>query len=337
MKKNNSFVFVFCVSLGFMISACGGVMTATKPISSSTATDSSAIYDGQMKRQDWWGGVTPFSSSMAPENQDDGAIPASAPAASVSAAPAVAQPGAPTKPVAQPGSKDFDPSTLAPGSKKEDFVAKGLLTPTVYYKPIFNEDQDKCSADEKVNLRGVNNAVLATVCPKAKDACDLQGSCMIQQNGKITSYNYVDQTVKGYPHFSVVDLNVCPFGLGVRESCLDPFYNVAADMDYFKAGDVIFVPALVGLALPGGMKHTGFLIVRDSGGGIDGNNRFDFFSGFYDWRDSTNPFNKLKLTDKSTKIPYYQVKGATALTVQAARNDPSRPGCQKVVAPTVSK
>lgn len=319
-------------------------MQATHPVGASD--DSAGTLYGQGAPLPGQIRMNPFSSSVDPENQDGDQIPVadnSAQANPPSTTPTTlptSQTGAgqtkpaPTKPTPKPGSKDFDPSVLAPGSRKEDFVSRGMLTPTVYYKPIFNEDVNKCKEDEKVNLRGTDNKVIASVCPKTKAACDLQGSCMVQQGGTLTSYNFVDEATKGYPHFSKVSLDVCPFGLGVKEACLDPFFNVAADMNFSKAGDVIFVPALVGLTLPGGAKHNGFLIVRDSGGGIEGIGRFDFFSGFYDWKDTENPFSKMKLTDKATKLPYYSVKGTTALKIKADRNYPSLPGFQKGTAPS---
>jgi hypothetical protein len=315
-----------------LLSACGGAMQSTRPVGADSI---GAVSDnGNSLPLPMRAHINPFSSSSDPVNVDTvtDTLSSAATAGSATSSPSPA----PAKAMPKPGSKDFDPSTLAPGSLKQDFVSRGLLIPTVYYKPIFNEDVNNCKDADKVNLRGPKNEVLTLVCPKAKAACELQGSCMIQQKGGITSFNFIDEAVRGYPHFSKVNLDVCPFGLGVQEACLDPFFNVAADLNFFKAGDVIFVPALVGLTLPGGAKHTGFLIVRDSGGGIEGNNRFDFFSGFYDWRDAENPFTKLKLTDKATRLPYYYVKGETASKVKAARNYPSIPGFQKGVSPSLN-
>lgn len=35
--------------------------------------------------------------------------------------------------------------------------------------------------------------------------------------------------------------------------CLDPYFTVAADLNFYKLGDVIFVPQFVGEVMPDGV------------------------------------------------------------------------------------
>ncbi len=221
----------------------------------------------------------------------------------------------------------FDPSQLAPGTLKSDFISSGLIVPTVYYRPIIDDDK-ACEDSKRVNLRGEGGTVLDRVCPSTKSACIMQGSCTLVKNGETKAYNFSD-IVGGLSEFFADDVDKCPFGFGVNLICLDPFYTVAADPNFHKAGDVIFIPALVGIDVVNGKKHSGFLIVRDIGGGIVGKDRFDFYSGSFDWRNSKNPFAKIKLTDKDTRLQYYKVVGQSAKLVLQKRGYPSLPFLKK--------
>jgi hypothetical protein len=71
--------------------------------------------------------------------------------------------------------------------------------------------------------------------------------------------------------------------------------------------------------------HDGFFVIRDRGRGINGKGRFDFFSGFFSWRNSTNPFTKIGLTDQSTNVPYYKVTGERASRIKNLRGYPGLP------------
>lgn len=221
----------------------------------------------------------------------------------------------------------FDPSSLAPGTSKQDFVNEGEIQPTIYYNAIIDDDK-ACEESAKVTLHGLQGAELAKVCPKTLNYCGLQGSCTIVSKGKTVSYNVINRYA-GVDHFVVLDVEECPFGLGVRSICLDPFYTVAADLKIYKPGDVIFIPQMVGQELLGGKKHTGFFVVRDQGRGIIGKGRFDFFSGFYSWRDKNNPLSKVKLHDQTTRMIYYRVTGNSAKSILEGRLFPSLPTLKK--------
>lgn len=230
-----------------------------------------------------------------------------------------AKPVAPS-PAPPPQKPGFDPSQLAPGTRPQDFIEKGNVVPTIYYQASMIDDESTCAASSKVSMKSKSGAELMKVCFKTIAQCLLQGSCLIIRHGEVRSFN-----VAGLKSFVELKDGDCQFGFGVQSICLDPFYSVAADLRYYKAGEVLFVPALVGGVLPDGSKHSGFLVVRDRGGAIKGPHRFDFYSGPTHWRDVDNLFAKLKLGDKRTRLIYYQVKGESARAFLASRNYPKLP------------
>ena len=214
-----------------------------------------------------------------------------------------------------------------------EIAETGTMKPTVYYFPVFDEDKSGCDANESVNFYGTKGEVLMRVCASTEKACGLQGSCAIIKNGKSRSYNILTR-VNGQDRFFEIEEDGCKFGYGVSQICLDPFYTLAADLDVYRPGDVIYVPAVAGLQLPNGRVHDGFFVVRDRGRGINGKGRFDFFSGFFSWRNSTNPFTKIGLTDQSTNVPYYKVTGDRASRIKSLRGYPGLPSSPIASRPT---
>lgn len=200
----------------------------------------------------------------------------------------------------------------------------GVLKPTIYYFPTINEDQKKCDAKDRKTLHGAGGKELTQVCSSTEDICGEQGTCAVVQNGKTRTFNIIGR-FKGQDRYFEISKDGCVFGYGVRSSCLDPFYTLAADLKIYKPGEVIFVPAVEGLELPDGSKHTGYFVIRDKGRGIVGRGRFDFFSGTLHWADSKNPFKKLGLGDVKTNIPYYRVSGVKASSVLKERSYPKLP------------
>lgn len=112
-----------------------------------------------------------------------------------------------------------------------------------------------------------------------------------------------------------VDIGDCDTAIGKRGTCLKPFISVAADEDYFRMGDIIQVPAMKGkvIDLPNGKKlvHPGYFIVEDIGSGIQGPNRFDFFTGGFSATDSRNAFGygaDLSMSDPKSCDPENKFK-----------------------------
>lgn len=180
-----------------------------------------------------------------------------------------------------------------------------FLNPTIYYKPIVSVMPLKCEELERVEMKSVENKVLTRLCPKDFQNCLMQGACYVyDESGRFRSFNYVKRGDDGKVRFGEVNTNRCPFGYGAKAICLDPYYSVAADLQYHSLGDVIFVPRLVGAVMPDGLTHDGFLVVRDKGGSIKGPHRFDFFTGFTEPYVDENTFRNLGFSEVTHSFPY---------------------------------
>ena len=215
-----------------------------------------------------------------------------------------------------------NPKGEAPTSQKGTVIESGFIKPTIYYHAVIDEDQERCQKAE--TLTSTSGNVLANICTKTLAVCKMEGSCAIIQSGTQRSFNIASK-VKGTYRFFETTKDACKFGFGVKQTCLDPFYSVAADLKLYHTGDVLFVPAIRGVQLPDGSKHTGYFIVRDTGNLITGKGRFDFYSGFLHWTDKRNPFKKLGLADIKTQIPYKIIGGALAVSARNSRAFPKIP------------
>ena len=179
-----------------------------------------------------------------------------------------------------------------------------LVTATIYYTPDYSDLDSSLCADKKniLILDSKNQAFSYSLCEKAVNNCKMQGSCIIQVNQKKVMINY-HKKQNNEVYFKTVNTSVCPYGLGdstdsvmsYKTMCIDPYRSVAADLSIYRLGDVIYMPDLVGVVLPNGLVHDGYLIVRDSGGSIKGVGRFDFFTGFQNTSKKINPFARLGL------------------------------------------
>ncbi len=179
-----------------------------------------------------------------------------------------------------------------------------LVTASIYYTPDYSDlDLNSCADKKNINILDSNNQIGSySLCEKAVNGCKMQGSCIVQVNQNKVLINY-HKKQNSEVYFKTVNTSVCPYGLGdstdsfvsYKTMCLDPYRSVAADLSIYRLGDVIFIPDLVGIKLPNGLVHDGYLIVRDSGGSIKGVGRFDFFTGFENTSKKTNPFARLGL------------------------------------------
>ncbi len=203
------------------------------------------------------------------------------------------------------------------------------LTPTVYYTQVMDMDK-KCLTQEKkitfldakymdIGPRALNskkNKPIAA-CQSVYKKCAIEGSCALvnsrgrnleqlaEENIEIINYQAQGKNTGRY-YFSHIDESQCPYGLGVKKICLDPFFTVAADLNFYKPGDVIYVSTLKGVKLPTGEVHDGYMIVRDRGGAIKGNQRFDFYSGFLPYRHPKNVFSELGLANEKNKEIFFE-------------------------------
>jgi 3D (Asp-Asp-Asp) domain-containing protein len=195
------------------------------------------------------------------------------------------------------------------------------MSPSIYYKPSIVFDSAKCTEEELKSLISPQGKVLETVCPNDFKRCLMEGSCFITKDSRTRSYNYHSR-IDDVPRFTEVDLRKCPFGYGVRSTCLDPYYTVAADLKIYKVGDVIFVPRLVGAAMPDGIEHDGFLVIRDSGAAIQGAGRFDFFTGFYNLSAKENTMVRLGFADKNKRFDFRMATTEEAEATRVRRGYP---------------
>jgi 3D (Asp-Asp-Asp) domain-containing protein len=203
-------------------------------------------------------------------------------------------------------------------TKTVDDDDSATMHPTIYYKPTIHVDLDKCSVDDQRQLISPEGQVLQTLCRSDFRNCLMQGSCFVEVAGAFKSYNYHSEK-DGVYRFTEVDLKRCPFGYGVKNSCLDPFFSVAADLTIYKPGEVIFVPNLVGVKVPTGEIHDGYFVIRDSGAAIVGATRFDFFTGFYSHVNRGNVFARLGFGDVGRSFQFRMATESESAKIRATR------------------
>ncbi len=177
------------------------------------------------------------------------------------------------------------------------------LSPSIYYKPIFNA-KEGCNSGPTVPLLSPEGKVYELLCEEQFKSCVMQGACALVKEARLRSFNYYARGTDGVPRFKEVDLQRCPFGFGQRNICLDPFYTVAADLSIYSLGDVIFVPKIVGELMPDGHYHPGYFVIRDSGAAIKGQGRFDFYVGYTRPFSRENPFFRLGFADKGNSFEF---------------------------------
>lgn len=199
-----------------------------------------------------------------------------------------------------------------------------LIVPTIYYKPIVYKEKETCPSSDLRDLVDEEDHVLISLCKNSYDNCLMQGSCFVVEGQRTRNFNFT-KVKNGIHRFAERKEDRCPYGYGVRAICLDPFYSVAADLRVHNVGDVIYVPKLVDTLLPDGTRHNGYLIVRDEGGAIVGENRFDFFTGFFGPYDRNNVFAVLGFGDKKHRFGYQKMKEDVARVVRKYRNYPNIP------------
>jgi 3D (Asp-Asp-Asp) domain-containing protein len=106
----------------------------------------------------------------------------------------------------------------------------------------------------------------------------LEGSGILN-DGRVLNYdgecNYGMGTC-----FKTLDPSEHPLGAGVQSRKLVPFRSIAVDPRYIPIGATVYVPELVGVALPDGTHHDGCLRADDMGGAIK-QHKLDFFVESY--------------------------------------------------------
>lgn len=218
------------------------------------------------------------------------------------------------------------------------YAGLSKLVSSIYYIQPIDIDQE-CSI--KKTIFSTSGEPLFKVCKQNYNSCVIEGTCALvddadsepeqasesvgQVSDDIELLNYVKSDKNGTPLFEAVDTSRCPYGMGVSNICLDPYYTVAADLNFYKAGDVIFIPQLKGLSLLNGEKHAGFMIVRDRGGAIKGSTRFDFYTGFNHYTKDPNPFTDIGLSQSKNTFEFRRATPEESLAFKKMRNYPNVP------------
>lgn len=244
-----------------------------------------------------------------------------------------------------------------------DLCSAGQLSPTIYFIKVIDLDQE-CKTKKTIHgqqgqalfnvcKESYNSCVIEGTCAILKDEeipepsiasdddddSDPQTALEIADEEEKKEkeahaqpaslnyeiINYVKSDKHGVPLFMMTDEEACPWGYGVKAICLDPFYTVAADMEYHKPGEVLFVDRLKGIILPNGEVHSGFVIVRDRGAAIKGPDRFDFYTGLIAYKDPKNPFTAKGFAASSNKFNYRKATESEAKHFRLLRNFPKVP------------
>lgn len=195
------------------------------------------------------------------------------------------------------------------------------LAPTIYFIPILNAKKTDCPENSLQPIKNIQGQTIAKVCDEDYKICVKQGTCLVSETRGMRIINFTTRRGK-IPLFSDKIKKECPYGLGMKDICLDPYFTVAGDLNFHKLGDVIYVPSARGIQLPNGETHDGYFIVRDSGSNLKSEKRFDFFTGFDRDDDIANVFKKLGLDDKENRFKHETVSETIAAKVRAKRNYP---------------
>jgi hypothetical protein len=178
-------------------------------------------------------------------------------------------------------------SVLKTGSISNSKVSGGKLYPTFY-----NLAQESMHPGEKTDVlyKSGSNVVLAKVSKSFHDALDLEGTGLLE-DGRVLN---VGERSSGF--WKYVELPKGSYGLGIHGHYLYPYRVAAVDFPYLcqllkrddcadvaairkkLVGTLLFFPKLVGMNLPNGAKHDGYICAHDIGGAIK-NDRIDLFVG----------------------------------------------------------
>lgn len=216
-------------------------------------------------------------------------------------------------------------------------AAKAIVAhPAIYSTSVIEERAMKCSEEQKVSLINDTNEVLAQLCPRDLRKCAWDGACLLKKaDGSRDTFSYTRfNRILDRSTFRKLD-DGCIYGQGTGfnaakkriKTCLDPYFSVAVDPREHLVGEVIFVPKLIGLVLPTGEIHDGYVIARDLGKDTEdrGRDYFSFFSGLESGDDPNNPFVRMMLDNIDYTFDYHTVNEETAAKVRAARNYPNLP------------
>ncbi len=226
------------------------------------------------------------------------------------------------------------------------FKFVGYWRPKSYHLPILVVPFD-CSDSVMRSLVGVKEPSLDSpvytsksgdadlfVCKRIQDQCRARGICKVKWS---YSGKYTDRIFKWHQerlleeHLvigekkSAFDLNrLCNQGYAAPGICRDSFHSLAFDPDYYKTGDVVYIPKFKGFEMPDRSVSTGYFVLREPSLRGKGPLAFALFSEnladtiyqnpIYQWRD--------RYRGQSESLRVYKVTDEVARLRQASRNYP---------------
>lgn len=157
--------------------------------------------------------------------------------------------------------------SLFSSNTKNQSVKKGTLRPTLYYLAL---ETDYPMHSKDAVFRDDWGTVLYRGSKEFLEAAAMEGSAMTM-TGKVLNYS---SGRRGSERFK---WSKTAWGDGAK--CpLIPGRSVAVDKTRIPLGSILFIPALKGLQMPGGVIHDGIVYAHDVGGAIKGD-RIDLFVG----------------------------------------------------------
>lgn len=217
-----------------------------------------------------------------------------------------------------PSNPGDDETTVKPQMDERDFVSIPDLLPTMYYTP--QEAKVSCkgkyrrtnyNGKERTIIREMNGKAIATVCTRFYRILVMEGSAVLK-NG--ITVNYSGKASNGSYRFHKTGR--CIYGEGIgRDNCLLPYHTIAGDKKVHFVGEIIYIPAAKGILLPDGSTHSGYFIVRDTGGAFQdiGSSRVDLFVGLDP--DYDNAFQRAGFHHKN-RLEAYKIDGESAEIVK---------------------
>lgn len=196
------------------------------------------------------------------------------------------------------------------------------LLPTMYY--IADEAKTACEGryngndfdgSEMTEILNPDNEVIASVCTRFYKVLCMEGTGILDDRGQgRLTINWA-----GDYKFKVVDK--CQFGEGVNNNCLIPYHTIAADLEVYPVGTIIYIPRAVGLKLPNGKVHNGNFIVRDTGAAFRdvGPSRVDLFVGIEN--DNDNIFSRVGMNHQTNEKAFKLEGKRKSAAIQYFKNN----------------
>ena len=183
------------------------------------------------------------------------------------------------------------------------------LRPTMYY--IANESETACEGPyngsdfdgtEVSEVLSPSGELIAKVCTRFFKVLSMEGTGVLRDRGQ------GELTVNWAGRYRLKVMDKCIYGEGVKGLCLIPYHTIAADLNVYPVGTIIYIPRAEGLKLPNNKIHNGYFIIRDTGGAFRGvgPKRVDLFVGVEHDRD--NIFSRTGM-DHHTDEKAFKIEG----------------------------